>query len=647
MSIMKKMTTIVALSFTLLVSPFSFTSSSADTVKERVLVSFKGDIDQKLLNQVGAEDVHNFDELHVSSINVPSNLVPVLQADSNVSEVTEEKTYETQGYSTAPQQVLWSNKAVQAPTAKSLGYTGKGVKIAIIDTGIDRNHPDLKVAGGACFNEDAYGTRYCPNGYQDDEGHGTHVAGIIAAQNNSVGIVGVAPNAAIYAVKSLNSEGEGTTTSILAGINWAIQNKMDVINLSLTADEDDSMLHKAVDKAYNNGILVVAAAGNTGKASGQGDTVQFPARYSSVIAVSSVNSQFKRVPSSSNGDKVEVTAPGDDIYSTVPLSVDWDGKRDGYTWMTGTSMAAPFVVGVLALYKEKYPTKTGAELRDMLDSTAFDLGAKGKDQYFGYGLAMFKNSQSVSTPSAAVSTGKAAFTLPALPSGASYNIYRDGQLLKSNVTNPSIEDYGVKGTYSYEAAVVTGGLERDWTSTISAMITEPSYLDVQKQDRFASSIGYLSHDHIVSGFQDGRFGVQLYLKRSEAVVMAARAIGLNGTPRATKFSDVAKTSFGSGYIQSAAEKGIISGFGDGTFQPQQLVTRAEMAILLARAYDLKYMTTSSYKDVSSSMAAASSIKKLAYYHITEGYPDRTFRPYNQIIRGDFAIFLANAEKLGK
>lgn len=268
--------------------------------------------------------------------------------------------------------------------------TGNGVKVAIIDTGIDKDHPDLigNITGGRNFVKK--GNRVDPNAWDDDNGHGTHVAGIAAAVDNEIGVIGVAPSAYLYGVKVLDRRGSGYVSDVIAGIDWATANGMDVINMSLGTTADIQSLHDAVDRAYAAGIVVVAAAGNSGDTNPDNDVI-YPARYSSVIAVAATDSNNNRASWSSDGPEVELAAPGVYIRSTY--------RGGGYKILSGTSMAAPHVAGTVALMKAvPVPAALAAydadgnrawnaeEIRTALQGTADDLGSPGRDNYYGYGL---------------------------------------------------------------------------------------------------------------------------------------------------------------------------------------------------------------------------------------------------------------------
>jgi subtilisin family serine protease len=221
----------------------------------------------------------------------------------------------------------------------------------------------------------------------DDNGHGTHVDGIIAALNNDIGVVGVAPGASLYAVKVLDSTGNGYLSDVIDGIQWSVKNNAQVISMSFGTGTDDLALHDAVDATYNSGVLVIAAAGNT-----NGGAVTYPAAYSSVIAVSAIDINNSIASFGSVGPQVELAAPGVNVYSTY--------LGGGYATKSGTSMACPHVSGTVVLILAMPPgtyDQNGngkwepAEVRKKLDDIATDLGAPGLDPYYGYGLVNAAN----------------------------------------------------------------------------------------------------------------------------------------------------------------------------------------------------------------------------------------------------------------
>lgn len=332
---------------------------------QRVLVIFKEKVNKQSIEQVKGKVTREYRNIPVLSVEIPVQARKGLEKNPNVAFVEEDVQVQLQ-----TQTQDWGIARTKAQEAWDLNYTGKGIKVSVIDTGI-ANHEDIIIAGGTAFT--SYTTSYL-----DDNGHGTHVAGIIGARNNGYGTVGIAPESSLYAVKVLDKNGSGYLSDVIAGIDWSITNKMDIINMSLGSTTDSSTLKNIVDKAYSQGIIVVAAAGNTGNVDGTGDNVNYPARYETVIAVAATNAKDQRAAFSSTGNTVEVSAPGVKIISTY--------LNNQYAYMDGTSMASPYAAGNLALLKQAHPTLTNSELRKKLQELSIDLGVSGKDTSYGYGL---------------------------------------------------------------------------------------------------------------------------------------------------------------------------------------------------------------------------------------------------------------------
>ncbi|MFC4354175.1 S8 family serine peptidase [Chryseomicrobium palamuruense] len=525
---------------------------------------------------------------------------------------------------------------IQTAASFTSPYTGRGVKVGVLDSGIDTEHRDLKVVGGVCTYDS-----FCSAGvpYDDDEGHGTHVAGIIAALANGTGVVGVAPNVELYSIKALSEFGSGTTTSIVRGIEWAIQNDLDILNLSITSDENEPAIANALKVAYDKGMILVGAAGNKGVA--ETSTVTYPAKYDTVIAVGAVTSKNTKLLESSVGPEVEFTAPGEQILSTYPMEWDFtDDKADGYTMMSGTSMAAPHVTGLLALYKERFPDLTNKELRTLLVGTVTDLGTAGRDRLYGHGLISYKKvlpgylelTTTVSKSQLTV-TSKEPARLTSITIGST----------KYPISNGKSIVYGVKGNYSVAAEWNKDG--KTIREMIPVSLTEPDYKDVRGDSWYARHIGFLHYKDQIEGFLDGTFRPQAEITRAQAITLIARAKGLDGAQRKTEFPDVNPASFASGYIQSAVEAGITGGYTDGTFRPDKLVTRAEMAILVQRAFSLPTPTTANpFTDVTSGMASYNAIRAIVAKNVTTGFSDKTFRPYQPMTRSEYAAFLARVQQ---
>lgn len=219
---------------------------------------------------------------------------------------------------------------------------GKGVTVAILDTGCDCSHPDLKdrIIGGRNFTKDDEGN---PDVYQDYNGHGTHVAGTIAASKNNAGVVGVAPEANLLIVKVLDHRGSGQYEWIINGIYYAIEQKADIISMSLGGPEDVPELHKAIQQAVSHNIVVICAAGNAGDGTSSTDEFDYPGCYNEVISVGAIDLERNSSHFSNSNNEVDLVGPGEKILSTY-----LDGK---YASLSGTSMATPHVSGAMALIK--------------------------------------------------------------------------------------------------------------------------------------------------------------------------------------------------------------------------------------------------------------------------------------------------------
>ncbi len=259
------------------------------------------------------------------------------------------------------------------------------VQVAILDTGIDLDHPDL--AANIKWTFDATGR----NNPDDKNGHGTHVAGTIGAIRDGNGVVGMYANVEIYAIKVLDNGGSGSWDWLINGIDAAMRgpdgiigtaDDADVISMSLGASSDPgTAVHDKIIEAYNMGIILVAAAGNEGDGDPSTTELSYPAAYPEVIAVGATTKDDTLASFSNTGSFIEFVAPGYQIYSTY--------RNGKYDTLSGTSMATPHVSGLIALYLAMNggdKSKTPDQVRSWLQSNALDLGPSGWDPGFGYGL---------------------------------------------------------------------------------------------------------------------------------------------------------------------------------------------------------------------------------------------------------------------
>jgi type VII secretion-associated serine protease mycosin len=268
---------------------------------------------------------------------------------------------------------------------------GEGVKVAVIDTGVDDDHPQLKGAVDTELGKnmlprkpkkDEYGNvpeRGAENGTDDTVGHGTKVAGIIAARHaDDTGFVGMAPGATIIPIQQNDANGSGSTTTLAASIRHAVDVGARVINISQDTAEPlrpDSELERAVNDALAEGVVIVASAGNDGLGGNVKET--YPASYEGVIAVASSDRNNERAPFSQSGDFVDIAAPGVDMVSTVP--------GGGHCADNGTSFSAPYVAGVAALLVAEHPDWKPHQIAAQLEQTA-ERSVPGHDRHVGWGV---------------------------------------------------------------------------------------------------------------------------------------------------------------------------------------------------------------------------------------------------------------------
>ena len=369
-------------------------AAKKDEEKVRCIVLFKDNIDKKLVEDNNGEVLDTYDIIPGLVADMTKSDIKELMKSDKVKSVEEDAEAEIigdakdegngndRGGSPSPpaQTNPWGILKINADDAWTKSK-GTSIKVAVMDTGIDTGHSDLKVAGGI----NVIGG----SSYKDDNGHGTHCAGIIAALDNTIGVIGVGPGVSLYAIKALNKQGSGSYSNFIKGLDWAYSNGMQVVSMSFGGTSTTTAFETACAKAKANGIVLVAAAGNSG------GPIIYPAAYSSVIAVGATDKTNTVASWSCYGSQLDLVAPGVEIYSTFTGNI--------YKTLSGTSMACPHVSGTVALLLYtvpglrtdsngiKYDTNGDniwdpSEVQHCLEDTASDLGSGGKDSYYGYGL---------------------------------------------------------------------------------------------------------------------------------------------------------------------------------------------------------------------------------------------------------------------
>ena len=400
----------------------------------------------------------------------------------------------------------WGLTKVRAPQAWDVTKGSDAVTIAIVDSGIDLGHPDL--AGKIVAGWDYVDSDSVP---QDENGHGTHVAGIAAAMtNNGVGVAGMSWNAKIMPVRVLNRYGQGYTDQIAAGILWAAQHGAKVINLSLGGVSYDATMQDAINQAYNAGCLVVAAMGNcrTGCEIGSITYINptmYPAADLHVMAVAATGPSDGYAFYSQYGSHCDIAAPGGDmytyhdpdgIYSTMP-TYDVDLTTDDYFYkhydfLHGTSQATPFVAGLAALVWATNPSLSPDQVQGIIQDTAVDLGSTGWDPTFGWGRIDALAAVSPYGPPAAPviesidnpdGDGSYQVNWNDISTATNYELQEDSNFQFSSATTMdtgSTSEYSVSGRaagpWYYRVRVTTSAGTSPWSEAQSVSVTTYVYM---------------------------------------------------------------------------------------------------------------------------------------------------------------------------
>ncbi|WP_172195049.1 S8 family serine peptidase [Saccharibacillus qingshengii] len=603
-------------------TPSTPTAFAADGPDQEVVIVYKNEDGKDAALEQSEEIRHEFETVPAVSAAVSPEELQDLAQNPDIAYIERNISFRTtnvEEMSTTPsanfdEQSRWNYQAVAPNMMWQQGFTGQGVKVAVIDSGISP-HPELKIAGG--MSSVGPGTN---SDYADDNGHGTHVAGIIAADSGKGLVTGVAPGISLYGVKVLDSGGTGTLQDVLEGLDWAIQNDMNIINLSLGTPDDSKALHDMVDKAYNKGIVVVASAGNSGTASNiNEDTVNYPAKYESVISVAAVDPNLDHAAFSSAGPRVDFSAPGVAIASTYPAALGYS-----YRGMSGTSQAAPHIAGELALLKEKNPSASPDVLRQLLKDYTVDLGDSGRDRLFGEGFVTFKSTTDtkatnevsgadvISSTSDSLTLG---WTLPADYDFKEVRVYNGSSIQPTTVTGVTYQATNLTPDTAYQfrlTTVDTAGNESLGVTvsgrtqllpaeneiaqtpvqpTLSEPVPTPDAPPavVQAPVTVTPAPSGGSAQIPSGGGGDGGVAPAPVVSAPAAVptkpiVTPAPATTVKA-PVALPFTDVAPTFWGRETVAWAYERGLVKGYGSGQLKPNATVTEAEFLAILIRAFE--------------------------------------------------------------
>jgi hypothetical protein len=545
----------------------------------------------------------------------------------------------------------------QQPSIINIEGVNHGV-IAVIDSGVSE-HEDLCNNILYSLGEDYIEGFSSP---VDNFGHGTHVTGIImACPNNYTGIAGVAGTAAVDVIplKVLDKNGFGGDFEISQAVNKAINLQVDVINMSLAGRGQTSILQESVKKALHQNIPVVAAAGNWNISASQ----VYPASYPGVITVAGVNETLAKVPSSNFGTEIDISAPGYNILSTH--------LNNGYKTLNGTSMAAPFVSSAAAMLKLKYPNDDLVKLRSRLLHSSKDIQDKGYDPYSGFGMLDIKNALKYSSPhriewltlkeNQPIPEGQSpAIAFSSELKGQRFTLLANEQTAADHIVDSLWEEHRLsdfllgKSTLNLYS-IVSGNkkeiLEMNITSVRNPDAAQKSFNDVPNNYWAYNEITDSADSGIVNGYTDGTFKPEQYITRKHSVMMIQRLFKWDNLKSyISPYRDVeGDLNIPSLSILAADHNDIVKGYKNNEFRPDNFMTRAQMALVLARALGIKQNYTINnpypFQDVSS---------KDEYYHAIQFLTERNiitrqekYRPNENITRAQFSAMLFRVNEYKK
>lgn len=448
----------------------------------------------------------------------------------------------------------WALTSLNLYGAWDITIGNPSVCVALIDTGVNRNHPDLVQA------DIRRGWDYLTPGgdmVQDDpEGHGTCVTGIIAATvNNGEGIAGIACETAIIPLRVLDQEGQGATSDTIQAIYDAVDIGCKIINLSLGSKDYVYAEQVAIRYALDRGVIVIAAAGND-----QSSDYSYPASYPGVISVAAIDRGHLRSRFSNYNDQVSLCAPGQGIITTL--------VSGGYDSLDGTSFAAPQIAGVAALALALRPQLDADRFMDLARAHSQDLGPAGYDVYYGYGLidaeALLKD---LKVRFDDVSSSAWYF-------GYVTNLARRGII--NGYPNGSFKpDQEVRRDHAAKMIANASGLDRQGKRA--------TFSDVQPQDEMSAYIQALVEKGAIRGYPDGSYRPDTPIIREHVCQIVAKAFDLEEGGLTAAFTDLSGQAEADTYIQILASNGIVKGTGQGRFKPKAEVTRAELSKILSLA----------------------------------------------------------------
>lgn len=356
----------------------------------KCLIVFKKSINFKILNDYGAKNIEEMKNLNnIVICNIEKEKIGLLEKHNDIKSIEIDSFDNLQEDTVNTQSKSYAFNLTGAETFHNEGITGKGVRVAILDTGIQK-HEDLNLLGG-------YNAYDSTKPYDKDLAinHGTKVAGAVAMQNNDKGMIGIAPGVELYAVRIDDGKGAINRTiwsAQIKAIDWCIKNKMDAINCSFSSTTESMARREAFEKAYEAGIAIFCSAGNTQPSGDEvTSTIGYPSKYPFVVTTANINSDKSRYTTSSIGRGVNFSNGGVAVNLTnIDNSLE---VSDKYQVGTGTSYASPITMGMYALYKEKY----GESREKILQRMYVNSEKLGNTLQFGAGIPKYPTTEYINS----------------------------------------------------------------------------------------------------------------------------------------------------------------------------------------------------------------------------------------------------------
>ncbi len=543
-------------------------ASAADTTADDYLVQLREDATLSLAQQQELTPIHPDTGVYLAPDQETirelrqAGLVEYAEADKKA--VLLEDTTDT----LADRQ--WYLDGIGADTAWNAGLDGRGVRVGIIDSGLNPAHEDLENA----HIETGYNLLNGSTDTADTVGHGTFVAGVLAAErNNGKGIAGLVDHVTIVPLKCFSGDMRTNVSYVISAIYKAVdQYDCDVINMSLGSNSSSRALTEAITYALSKNVLIVSAVGNDGTSA-----YLYPAADSRVVGVGAVNSNYVRSSFSQQNDSVTVVAPGEQVIS---LSSKNPG---GYLYGSGTSFATPFVTAMAVMAKSWSNAITQEQFMSLLTNTATDLGTPGYDQQYGYGLINI--SKFVSDLQSSISHTRGYQDISGHWAESSIEYALDNGLMQGISDTSFAPDMTVTRamlvTVLYRAYLKNGG--------IAITDTSSSFADVDPTSWYGDAVAWAAQNNIVQGIQADQFSPMENITREQLVTVlfrCAKALGAAGETDPTVLEPFTDRDTLSPYAQEsmcwAIANGLVSGMTADTLAPRGTATRAQAATILQR-----------------------------------------------------------------